>query len=52
MNEKVSVTTEQWERAGNYLLMAMPYADGLIAKAQGSKLWDTNGNEILDLAAG
>jgi len=43
---------EVWERAGEYLLVAMPYSDGLIAKAAGSKLWDVDGNEILDLAAG
>lgn len=41
-----------WKRAGEFLLLAMPYADGLIAKADGCKLWDMDGHEILDLAAG
>jgi 2,2-dialkylglycine decarboxylase (pyruvate) len=41
-----------WEKYGNYLLMAMPYADGLITDAQGCTLKDIDGNELLDLAAG
>ena len=41
-----------WERYGDYLLMAMPYPDGLIAEAQGCILKDIDGNQILDLAAG
>jgi 4-aminobutyrate aminotransferase-like enzyme len=51
MTEKTK-SLELWERDGDYLLMAMPYADGLIAKAEGCKLWDIDGNEMLDLAAG
>src|SRR5690348_12066012 len=52
MAKSVKKSMEMWERAGEYLLVAMPYSDGLIAKAAGSKLWDVDGNEILDLAAG
>jgi len=41
-----------WEKYGKHLLMAMPYADNLIASSKGSSLIDVDGNEILDLAAG
>lgn len=41
-----------WAKHGGNLLMAMPYADGLISEAQGCMLKDVDGNEILDLAAG
>ncbi len=41
-----------WEQYGNHLLMAMPYADGLIAEGHGATLRDLDGNEILDLASG
>jgi 2,2-dialkylglycine decarboxylase (pyruvate) len=41
-----------WEKYGKYILMAMPYADNLIAGSQGATLRDLDGNEILDLAAG
>jgi 2,2-dialkylglycine decarboxylase (pyruvate) len=41
-----------WERYGEYLLMAMPYCDELIADAKGCMLKDVDGNEFLDLAAG
>jgi 2,2-dialkylglycine decarboxylase (pyruvate) len=41
-----------WEKYGDYLLMAMPYADGLIEEARGCYLRDMDGNETLDLAAG
>jgi 2,2-dialkylglycine decarboxylase (pyruvate) len=49
-NHKKSL--ELWERYGQYLLLAMPYADGLIHEARGCTLRDLDGNEILDLAAG
>src|ERR1700722_11712825 len=41
-----------WEQYGNHLLMAMPYADGLITEGHGATLRDLDGNEILDLASG
>jgi 2,2-dialkylglycine decarboxylase (pyruvate) len=43
---------ELWEKYGDYLLLAMPYADGLITEASGCVLRDADGNELLDLAAG
>ncbi len=43
---------ELWEKYGEYLLLAMPYADGLITEANGCWLRDADGNELLDLAAG
>src|SRR5581483_11659834 len=49
-NDKNSLAL--WEKYGDYLLMAMPYADGLIEEARGCYLRDVDGNEILDLAAG
>jgi 2,2-dialkylglycine decarboxylase (pyruvate) len=49
-NNKTSLAL--WEKYGEYLLMAMPYADGLITEAQGCILRDADGNEVLDLAAG
>src|SRR5579863_4927463 len=41
-----------WEKYGQHLLTAMPYADNLIAEGRGATLRDIDGNEILDLAAG
>jgi 2,2-dialkylglycine decarboxylase (pyruvate) len=41
-----------WDKYGDYLLMAMPYADSLISEAQGCTLTDVDGNQLLDLAAG
>lgn len=41
-----------WEKYGQHVLMAMPYADSLIAESRGATLRDVDGNEILDLAAG
>jgi 2,2-dialkylglycine decarboxylase (pyruvate) len=43
---------ELWEKYGRYLVMAMPYADGLIGEAHGCTFTDIDGNETLDLAAG
>jgi 2,2-dialkylglycine decarboxylase (pyruvate) len=50
-NESIK-SLELWRRYGQYLLIAMPYADGLIQEASGSVLKDLDGNETLDLAAG
>jgi 4-aminobutyrate aminotransferase-like enzyme len=49
---KHTKSLELWEKYGQYLLMAMPYADGLIEEAHGCMLRDLDGNETLDLAAG
>jgi 2,2-dialkylglycine decarboxylase (pyruvate) len=52
MPRDVRKSQQLWARYGQYLLMAMPYADNLIADSNGSTLRDLDGNEILDLAAG
>jgi 4-aminobutyrate aminotransferase-like enzyme len=43
---------EYWQQYGDYVLMAMPYADEVLVEGRGCKLRDANGKEILDLAAG
>ena len=43
---------EYWEQYGDYVLMAMPYADEVLVRGQGCKIWDADGKELLDLAAG
>jgi 2,2-dialkylglycine decarboxylase (pyruvate) len=43
---------ELWEKHGDHILMAMPYADSLIVEANGSILRDVDGNQILDFSAG
>lgn len=52
MTKNNSNSLALWERYGDYLLMAMPYPDGLITEAQGCILKDIDGNQMLDLAAG
>jgi len=52
MQNENKKSLELWEKYGRYLLMAMPYADGLIQEANGCALKDLDGDEILDLAAG
>ena len=52
MGTNYQKSLELWERYGQYLLMPMPYADGLIQEAHGCTLTDLDGNETLDLAAG
>ena len=52
MTTNYKKSLELWERYGQYLLMAMPYADGLIQEANGCTLKDLDGHETLDLAAG
>lgn len=47
-----SKSLDLWRRRGDHVLMAMPYADGLITDASGCILRDADGNELLDLAAG
>jgi 2,2-dialkylglycine decarboxylase (pyruvate) len=43
---------EYWRRYGDYVLMAMPYADEVLVRGRGCKVWDVEGKELLDLAAG
>jgi len=47
-----SANAELWRKYGEHVFMAMPYADEVIVKAQGCTLYDAEGNEFLDLAAG
>ena len=50
MNAKTNM--QYWEEYGEYVFMAMPYADEVIVGVQGSTLRDANGREMLDLASG
>jgi 2,2-dialkylglycine decarboxylase (pyruvate) len=43
---------DHWKQYGEYVLMAMPYADEVLVEARGSTLRDADGKEMLDLAAG
>lgn len=43
---------QYWQEYGEYVLMAMPYADEVLVEARGCTLRDANGKELLDLAAG
>jgi 2,2-dialkylglycine decarboxylase (pyruvate) len=43
---------EYWDKYGDCLLVAMPYADGLVDEAHGCNVKDLDGHETLDLAAG
>ncbi len=52
MTRDTKTSLALWEQYGDYLLMAMPYCDELIAEARGCILKDIDGNELLDLAAG
>jgi 4-aminobutyrate aminotransferase-like enzyme len=43
---------EYWERYGDYVLMAMPYADEVLVEGSGCTIRDADGKPLLDLAAG
>jgi len=43
---------EYWQRYGEYVLMAMPYADEVLVKGSGCTVTDSDGKELLDLASG
>jgi len=45
-------SAEYWRDYGDYVLMAMPYADEILVEARGSKIIDADGRELLDLASG
>jgi 4-aminobutyrate aminotransferase-like enzyme len=47
-----SKNLEYWHQYGDYVLMAMPYADEILVEGRGSKVRDADGKELLDLAAG
>jgi 2,2-dialkylglycine decarboxylase (pyruvate) len=44
--------SDLWRKYGDYVLMAMPYADEVLVEARGCTLRDADGKELLDLAAG
>ena len=41
-----------WQQYGDYVLMAMPYADEVLVEGRGCTVRDADGKEMLDLAAG
>jgi 2,2-dialkylglycine decarboxylase (pyruvate) len=43
---------QYWQQYGDYVLMAMPYADEVLVEARGCRVRDADGNELLDLASG
>jgi 2,2-dialkylglycine decarboxylase (pyruvate) len=43
---------DYWQQYGDYVLMAMPYADQILVEGRGSTVWDADGKQMLDLAAG
>src|SRR5689334_5666043 len=46
-----SKNLDYWRQYGDYVLMAMPYADEILVRGEGCKVWDADGRELLDLAA-
>src|ERR1051326_2565759 len=44
--------TDYWRQYGEYVLMAMPYADEVLVEGRGCTVTDADGNELLDLASG
>lgn len=44
--------SEYWQQFGEYVLMAMPYADEVLVRGTGCTVIDADGNELLDLASG
>ena len=50
MTSAKSKNMQYWEQYGEYILMAMPYADEILVGAQGCTLRDADGKELLDLA--
>jgi 2,2-dialkylglycine decarboxylase (pyruvate) len=52
MTATSSKNLDYWEKYGDYVLMAMPYADEVIVEARRCTLKDAEGRELLDLASG
>lgn len=44
--------SELWRQYGEYVLMAMPYADEILVAGKGCLVRDAEGKELLDLASG
>src|ERR1700683_2030537 len=45
-------SADYWKAYGEYVLMAMPYADEVLVKGNGCVVIDADGKELLDLASG
>jgi 2,2-dialkylglycine decarboxylase (pyruvate) len=43
---------DYWRQYGQYVLMAMPYADEVLVEGRGCLLRDADGKELLDLSSG
>src|SRR5260370_24838001 len=43
---------DYWRKYGDYLMMAMPYADEVLVNGRGCIVKDADGKELLDLASG
>lgn len=50
--QNLTNSLRQWNEYGEFVLMAMPYDDHVIVKAEGCTVTDSDGNEFLDLTAG
>lgn len=52
MTETPKRNAEYWRKFGDYVLMAMPYADEVLVEGRGCIVRDADGKELLDLASG
>src|SRR3984957_3532981 len=52
MTARETRNADYWQQYGEYVLMAMPYADEVLVKGKGSVVTDADGKELLDLASG
>ena len=52
MSDKQRGNMQYWRQYGDYVLMAMPYADEVLVEGRGCTIRDADGKEMLDLAAG
>jgi 4-aminobutyrate aminotransferase-like enzyme len=52
MSDNQRSNMQYWQQYGDYVLMAMPYADEVLVQGLGCKIRDADGKEMVDLAAG
>ena len=52
MKENGRRNLDYWDQHGDYVLMAMPYADEVLVEGRNCTLRDADGKELLDLASG
>ncbi len=50
--EAAAKSLRVWKEAGEYILMATAYSDRVLAKGRGSRVWDVDGRELIDLESG